>query len=276
MTTQLRDGLFAAAQAYDRACTAFWQVAEACAHCDRDDASLHCAGHGKLAREMSQARTRLLDLAHETSVPSEEPMKPSDKGLILDRRCDVTAFDLHLQLRHDGDGQQEPGSGRGVWFWLTDDSKERRAFYETWFKDVADRLQAAHPDAGFSTILRLSSEAGRLLKTEVHEAALLSWPQVEAVHEALGTVLEARRKFGARSPQGLLPYTLEDDRAYFQNHSLDRLLQIAWDWIHSARGMVEIGAIEGVSGAEEMAGRALRLLEIAVERMKQVTIEKSQ
>ena len=79
---------------------------------------------------------------------------------------------------------------------------------------------------------------------------------------------EAPEHLEGRSSQCLLPYTLEEDRTYFQNHSLDRLLQIAWDWIHSARGMVEIGAIDGVSGAEEMIGRARRLLEIAAERMK--------
>lgn len=60
---------------------------------------------------------------------------------------------------------------------------------------------------------------------------------------------------------------LEEDRMYFKDHSLDRLLEIAWEWIHSARGMVEIGAINDVSGAKRMIDRAHRLLELALERM---------
>jgi hypothetical protein len=62
-------------------------------------------------------------------------------------------------------------------------------------------------------------------------------------------------------------HTLEEDRMYFKNHSLDRLLEIAWEWIHSARGMVKISAIDGVSGAKKMTDRAHRLLELALERM---------
>ena len=66
--SDLRDRLFAAAQAYDRASQKFWEAAERCAHCDPDDSSAHCAGHDALARAMSDARRRLLDLAHETGA----------------------------------------------------------------------------------------------------------------------------------------------------------------------------------------------------------------
>ena len=64
--------------------------------------------------------------------------------------------------------------------------------------------------------------------------------------------------------------SIEEDRAYFKDHSLDRLLEIAWEWIHSARGMVKIGAVNcGVSDAKAMTDRAHRLLELALERMAQ-------
>lgn len=120
-------------------------------------------------------------------------MKAFDKGLILDKRCDVTAFDLHLQLHHDGGGNQPPGDGRGVWFFLSDDSKERRAAYETWFKALTDRLHEEHPTVGFAASLSLT-EVRSLLKADVREGVLMPWRDVEAIHKALGDVLEAHKQ----------------------------------------------------------------------------------
>jgi hypothetical protein len=61
-------------------------------------------------------------------------------------------------------------------------------------------------------------------------------------------------------------FSLEEDREYFQKHSLDRLLEIASEWIHSARGMVDMDAIHGVSGSQSMIERAQRILTLALER----------
>lgn len=65
-----------------------------------------------------------------------------------------------------------------------------------------------------------------------------------------------------------MKYTLEDDREYFKHHPLDRLLEISWDWIHSARGMAAAGYVDGVGGAREMMNRAHRVLGIALERVE--------
>lgn len=69
--SDLRDRLFAAAQQYDRAARALREAAERCPHCDQtfsDGSSDHCARHDALARVMSDAVRRLLDLAHETGA----------------------------------------------------------------------------------------------------------------------------------------------------------------------------------------------------------------
>ncbi len=64
-----------------------------------------------------------------------------------------------------------------------------------------------------------------------------------------------------------MKHTVEEDREYFKHHSLDRLLEISWDWIHSARGMAADGYVDGVGGVREMMGRAHRVLGIALERL---------
>lgn len=66
---------------------------------------------------------------------------------------------------------------------------------------------------------------------------------------------------------------LEEDRAYFRDHTTDRLLEIAQEWIASARGMLNAsaGVVDDHAWQEEasqMIGRAQRMIELVLERTR--------
>lgn len=107
---------------------------------------------------------------------------------IFDTACAVTAFDMHAQLT--GDGRE-----RGLWIWLLDESKARAEIYDTWAADALTLFcKLAGIDDKTSEKFRLSmamNEFKRVAAAKVHEAALLEWPSVKKLHDAIGKALRA-------------------------------------------------------------------------------------
>lgn len=78
---------------------------------------------------------------------------------IIEKTCSVTAFDLKFQVTRDG-------RERGLWFCLSDESRDRRA-----------------------QNLLVAKES--FYRGETNEAALLEWDEVKSIYEALGQALKA-------------------------------------------------------------------------------------
>jgi hypothetical protein len=108
------------------------------------------------------------------------------KTPIFDEECSVTAFDMHAQLTTDG-------RERGLWIWLTDESKARAEIYDKWSAETLEVFcKLAGVDDKTVEKFRLSSamsEFKHVADAKVHEAALLEWPAVERLYDVIGKEL---------------------------------------------------------------------------------------
>lgn len=105
---------------------------------------------------------------------------------IFDGRCSVTAYDMHAQLTTDG-------RERGLWIWLTDESKARAWAYDRWAEGaLAEFARIAGVDdettKKFSMAMAMDSFKG-IADSKVHEAALLEWPAVKKLYDVIGKEL---------------------------------------------------------------------------------------
>lgn len=110
---------------------------------------------------------------------------------IFDTMCAVTAFDMHVQLT--GDGRE-----RGLWIWLSDESKARAERYDSWAQGaLATFCKLAGIDDKTSEKFRLSmamDEFKGVANAKVHEAALLEWPAVKKMYAIIGKALKAHER----------------------------------------------------------------------------------
>lgn len=106
---------------------------------------------------------------------------------IFDGRCAVTAFDMHAQLT--GDGRE-----RGLWIWLSDESKARAQTYEKWAEQaLAEFSRMAGVDDKTSEKFHMAMAMDsfkNVADSKVHEAALLEWPAVKKLYDVIGKELE--------------------------------------------------------------------------------------
>lgn len=105
---------------------------------------------------------------------------------IFDGRCSVTAFDMHAQIT--GDGRE-----RGLWIWLSDESKARAGTYDKWAEGaLAEFARIAGVDdetsKKFSMAMAMDSFKN-VADSKVHEAALLEWPAVKKLYDVIGKEL---------------------------------------------------------------------------------------
>jgi hypothetical protein len=112
-----------------------------------------------------------------------------DELLIFDDTCSVTMFEMHVQVHRDG-------RERGLWVRLQDTSAARAETYKTWLNDTVDlvaKMLGFDEDKSkkFSLFMDMNSEVGRLLNSKVEEAALLEWPEVLRMYNAIGDQLRA-------------------------------------------------------------------------------------
>ncbi len=129
-----------------------------------------------------------------------------DELLIFDDTCSVTMFEMHVQMHRDA-------RERGLWVRLQDTSEARAATYKTWLNDTVDlvaRMLGFDEDKSkkFSLFMDMNSEIGRLLNSKVEEAALLEWPEVVRMYNAIGDQLRAH----GHLPHDAPPATLKASR----------------------------------------------------------------
>lgn len=101
---------------------------------------------------------------------------------IFDGRCAVTAFDMHAQLTADG-------RERGLWVWLSDESKARAQTYEAW---AAQALESFCEQVNVERFRMASAMDAfkNIANSKVHEAALLEWPAVKRLYAVIGKELK--------------------------------------------------------------------------------------
>ncbi len=126
-------------------------------------------------------------------------MSRLDELLLVEKRCAVTAFDMKIQLNKDG-------RERGLWIFLDDKSESRREAYNRWLDGALDTfvlLMEYQADTEykqnlerFRASMSLNGELRNLLNTEVHEGALLEWPEALRVYNAMGKEIEKARERG--------------------------------------------------------------------------------
>jgi len=106
---------------------------------------------------------------------------------IFDTMCAVTAFDMHAQLTSDG-------RERGLWIWLSDESKARAQIYEKWAAGALEEFctLAGLADKGIERfrVAMAMDEFKRIANSKVHEAALLEWPVVKKMYDVIGKELK--------------------------------------------------------------------------------------
>jgi len=126
-------------------------------------------------------------------------MSRRDELLLVEKRCAVTAFDMKIQLNKDG-------RERGLWIFLDDKSAIRRDMYNSWLDSALETFVLlmgydVDPEKKqnlerFRASMSLNSELRNLLSTEVHEGALLEWPEALRVYNAMGKEIEKARERG--------------------------------------------------------------------------------
>ena len=107
-----------------------------------------------------------------------------EEGLVIEKPCAVTAYDMKLRVERDG-------RVRGLWFHLLDDDEFRRKTFQKWVEDAADvwfkrcgKEPSLSERMSFESFLR--NDVGHLLKKSVDEAMLLEWPALKELHAAIG------------------------------------------------------------------------------------------
>lgn len=114
----------------------------------------------------------------------------ADPLVLTTHRCAVTAYDRHISVLTDG-------RRRGLWIRLKDDSAAHRENYERCV-DAAVRLMADRAGGGAPLVSRLGAWMAAdgalrpLLRAEISEMALLEWPAVREVRDALTAELRRR------------------------------------------------------------------------------------
>jgi hypothetical protein len=108
---------------------------------------------------------------------------------IFDELSATTLFDLHAQIMTDG-------RERGLWVWLYDESKARAETYEKWAENALDTFceLAKIPRESmkrFSAAMAMD-QFKNVSNSKVDEAALLEWPEVKKLYDAIGKELEKR------------------------------------------------------------------------------------
>jgi hypothetical protein len=120
---------------------------------------------------------------------SEPKRSALDDFLIVDKPCSVTLFDMHVQVHRDG-------RERGLWIRLNDTSEARAVSYKRWLEGAIETfctlVGISEQDIRnkFSAELHMRHEIGQLLNSKVEEAALLEWPELKQVYDAIGRELK--------------------------------------------------------------------------------------
>lgn len=119
-------------------------------------------------------------------------MSVLDKFLVIDERCSVTAFDMHVQVHRDG-------RERGLWVRLNDTSAVRREMYKQWCDDAVGLVARLmdfdeNKSKKFRLFMSMNSEFERMTNSRCEEAALLEWDELERVHKAIGAELKKRKE----------------------------------------------------------------------------------
>lgn len=124
--------------------------------------------------------------------------RSKDDLFVIEKRCAVTAFDLHVQVSRDG-------RERGLWIGLKDDSASRKKIYQEWLEgaikrffkfvklDVTGLDDVQIMSRKFSAENALRHETG-FMRSEVDDMALLEWDELQAVYDAIGKELKKRPK----------------------------------------------------------------------------------
>lgn len=118
--------------------------------------------------------------------------------LVIEKRSAVTAFDLRVQVNRDG-------RERGLWIFLEDQSEARDARYEAWLEGAVEifcKMQGLSTKGTkkFGAWLSLDNATRGLLGGKVREGALLEWPAMVQVYEAIGKELRKAGKLPRRAP----------------------------------------------------------------------------